>query len=264
MKLHGRITIYGEYLMRASTCGLVIPSQLHLATSEHINNLVHEKYDHSNDEVARYLERRCFATKSKLYGNLPFGFGLASSTVLAFLHLHPTKSISESIPIVNECDHNIHGFKPSGVDTASISRQAPGLFSIRGWEDIHVTSFPYTLVFLPAERERTLAEIKRRMNEGAASLTRIADDLTNQTISTGRLDYTLFLKYTRTLFIHSVYSKVATSFIATFLNSGIAAKAIGGLYDKAILIVWPNSKTAKRYMCNLTDYHHVSALDHKQ
>ncbi len=241
MILRGRITVYGEYLMKTRTRGLIIPSDLYLATSDHVDKPIHEDYDHSMDSVAGLLKRRNFVTECQIRGDLPFGFGLASSTTLAFLHTSRTLSIAHAITVVRDCDHEIHGFEPSGVDAAAISSQAPGFFSTSGWEGIQLCPIRCTLAFLPAERARALAEVEGCIMGSAATLSRIADALTNNVLATGVLDYGLLLDYSRALLSTPVYSKVAKSFIAEMLARGIVAKAIGGLYDKAILVVWANA-----------------------
>lgn len=254
MILHGRITVYGEYLIKTQTYGLVVPAQLYLATSDHADKPVHEAYDHSRDCVARFLKGRGFVTERQIHGDLPFGFGLASSTALAFLHTSRSHTLTEAISVVNDCDREMHGFVPSGFDSAAISRQVPGLFSTSEWKDVCLSPFLYTLVFPPAERTRTLVEIKGSMHAVIVRLSQLADSMSNRILVTGELDYPLLFEYSRILLKASVYSSVTGSLVERMLADGIAAKAIGGLYDKAILVVWPSVEAAERSMHLLDGY----------
>lgn len=233
--------------MKTCTRGLVIPSELCLASGEHVEKPVHRDYVHSLDHIARFLERRGIVTERQIRGDLPLGFGLASSTMLAFLHTSRSLSLANATQIVHECDREIHGFEPSGVDAAAIFSQGSGFYSTGGWERIQAPPLRCSLAFLPPERLRSLSEVENAMSGVAIVLTQLANAMSRGIERTGALDYGLFLDYSRVLFDASVYSSASREFVAKLLDAGIAAKAIGGLYDKAILVVWADVEAANRH-----------------
>ena len=241
MILHGRITVYGEYLMKTSTRGLIVPSACYLATDDYADKPRHAHYDPARDSVARMLEKFGVQPLTHVRGDLPFGYGLASSSALALLHLSRTRSRAQALSLVHDIDRAVHGFEPSGVDATAIFQQRSGFYSANGWEDVALRPLRVTLEFLPRERKRTLAEIEQRMREPTPALTRLAERMTARVASSGELDYDVLLDYCRVLLAADVYSQRARSRIAGLLDRGIAAKTIGGLYDKAVLVIWPVS-----------------------
>jgi hypothetical protein len=233
--------------MKSGTRGLVVPSRHYLATDDHADRPVHPRYDHAVDGVAQFLESRGLATRKTFRGDLPFSFGLAGSTLLAFLHIAGTLSPSESLAVVHDCDRAMHRFEPSGVDAAAISRQTAGLYSsAQGWEDVRFAVPRHTLLFPRAEGRRSLPEIEERMGEAGAALARNAGMLTEHVVLTGELHHEWMLDYCRRLAEAGVYSAESAAVIAALLARGVAAKCIGGLYDKAILVLWPDAETEAR------------------
>lgn len=254
MILRGRLTVYGEYLMKTRTRGLIVPTELCLATADEIDQPVHPDYDPARDRVAQWLRRQHIAPEQALVrGDLPFGFGLASSTALTFVHTARGRTRAEAAALSRGCDREIHGFEPSGMDAAAISHQADGFFSTQGWEPVQRPALRYTLVFLPAERRHSLADVETRIGASAEALSRIADALTSGLVRHAVLDYALLLDYALALAATGVYSSGAQSFVTPLLARGVVAKAIGGLYDKAILIVWPDAAAPARHQDLLID-----------
>ena len=89
----------------------------------------------------------------------------------------------------------------------------------------------------------------------AQSLVRICDncqqidltkEMTRALLETGRLDYDVLLEYCKTLRNCNVYSNQATDIVTQLIGTGIACKCVGGLYDKAILVLHPT-------VCSKTD-----------
>ena len=240
MILRGRLSIYGEYLMPLGTRGLMVPSPFLMATNEHDHIPLHPQYSHDRDSVARALQQKRIATRDHFRGDLPLGCGYAGSTVLALLHLQDNTGGDELQDLVHQCDQAIHGFTPSGVDVTSCIRQTPGFYWNREWETADLRTLQFSLLHFPKEGLRTLPEIQARMLDRPEPLSAIAATLTGGLIETGTLEYEPLLEYARLLLRRGVYSKPAESFIAHLTSEGFVAKGIGGLYDKAVLVVWPD------------------------
>jgi hypothetical protein len=238
VRLFGRISIYGEYLTGVVP-GLIAISDLYLGTAEHANMSECQGYDPKRDKVAALLRARGFATQSKLAGNLPLGYGLAGSTVLAFLHLHDQVPVEAAVQIATECDEIIHGFPPSGVDAMACLRQRGGFYHKRQWADTDLPRFEYTLALFPKLTFRPLAEIQATIGSNGRLLWPLADQLTNRVVSAGELDYEVLLEYCRVLLNLRVYSPVACEVVRACLNQRIVAKGIGGLHEKALLVISP-------------------------
>lgn len=256
MILRGRITVYGEYLMKQDTCGFILPTDLVLATGDTGGLQIHPRYDPSLDQTARVLERCGYRTQRRIYGDLPFGLGFASSTVLAALHLGPVSSFDEMRLAIQECDREIHGFEPSGMDFAAIASQTSGFYARGNWRHFQLSSFfPYSIVAPPPERLFPLSEIESIVSRSDRKLISIANKLTTGILSMGSLDYDAILDYSKVLSDLPIYSKVAKSLIDRLLESDVAAKAIGGLYDKAIVVIWESKDVAflKRHLLEGAD-----------
>lgn len=60
----------------------------------------------------------------------------------------------------------------------------------------------------------------------------------NKTIKdSGMINMDLLMEYSKILLESNVYSNNTSCFISSMLNMGIIAKGIGGLYDKAVLVI---------------------------
>lgn len=240
MRLFGRMSIYGEYLTGVAP-GLVAMSDLHLATDEHNDISGCKAYDPQKDTVAELLKGLGFATETKFRGNLPLGYGFAGSTILGFLHLRNQLSVEKATQIVTECDELIHGFRPSGLDSMACLHQRSGFYCRGQWTDIDVPRFEYTLVLFPKLISRPLVEIKATVASHARFLVPLADHLTNRIMGAAELDYDVLLEYCRVLVNLGVYSPVASAVIKSCLDQKVVAKGIGGLHDKALLVIWPQN-----------------------
>lgn len=58
---------------------------------------------------------------------------------------------------------------------------------------------------------------------------------------TGNLDLNLLFEYCKLLLSCNVYSDRATDIITHLISKGVSCKSIGGLYDKALLVIHPNN-----------------------
>lgn len=245
MRRCGRITVYGEYLMSSDVRGLIIPTPLYLATHDDAARPLHPEYDPSRDTVARTLLQRGVSVETTIRGDLPFGCGFASSTVLAFLHAGNQLPLRELLMFIQESDRAIHGFVPSGVDAAAVFHQSTGLYSARGWEPVPLSPLRYTLLLFPNERASTLAHVQERISDNPSKLIRIAGELTSKVTGRGELDYPLMIEYGLALLGLGVYSSMVDAFVHEMLSRGIVAKGIGGLYDKAVIVLWPEDTTMR-------------------
>ena len=151
MKLHGRITVFGEYLLKEnlSYC-LCLKSSLFLSNETEDSNSIHSSYDEAKDETIHLLRNLGIKIFSKIYGNLPLGYGLSSSTILSMLHLNSMER-QEIIALV---DKEINGFSPSELDYTSILKQANGIFGFGNWQQLKYFHPSYSLLVLPKEMKR--------------------------------------------------------------------------------------------------------------
>ena len=238
MRLFGRITVYGEYLMHDQTSGLVTASNLYMATSEDPEAPVHVEYDFRKDEVAAHLQRHGRPFHKVLRGNLPLGYGFASSTIISFLNLQrrlPSRQLERAVLGI---DMAIHGFRPSGADFEFCLKQKTGLYGPNGWTDVGVRRPHHSVVLWPQRGEMVLPEVRCAVLERGQELTQLAQALNAGVLNCDKLDYPLLLEYARVLRECHVYAPDVDEFVAEMLGRGIVAKATGGLYDKAVLLVW--------------------------
>lgn len=236
--LHGRLTVYGEYLMHDTGQGLIVPSRLVLATPDEVRVPWHADYDPLKDGVASILRAWGFSVHARIRGDMPLGCGLASSSMLAALHAG-TQLLARTRDIMNTVDAIIHGFEPSGLDASFCLRQRAGLFLSGRWTDISVSLMRCSLVLPTKEGAMNLAEVREHVLRRRQRLAGLAWEMSVEVLKTGRLPYEQMMAYCRTLAKCGVYSEQAQACIEHLSANEIAAKGIGGLYDKAVLIIWP-------------------------
>ncbi|MFJ1491672.1 hypothetical protein [Capnocytophaga canis] len=242
MRIYGRITIYGEYLMHGTISGLIIPSNLFLDTVNcgNINSL----YSKKKDNILPIIEKMGIKPCHTLYGNLPLGYGMAGSTALSLLHLSNIKDLELKKRIVHEIDKEIHGFIPSGIDFESCIRQEYGLYSTAsGWQTIDPLPISYSLFKFPKEKKMSLNEVKKKILSEKDLLIPIQNELNSIIRTKGTINFSLLKKYSKILLSIGVYSNKASVFISTLLRQGIIAKGIGGVYDKIVLVIHPEENT---------------------
>jgi hypothetical protein len=236
VRLAGRITVYGEHLMDGDAFGLIAPSALYLADDKDNDAPTHTNYDPSRDSVRAMLQRDGFPTCKNIRGNLPFGYGFASSSALALIHLRDLIP-SASIDIVDRLDASIHGFRPSGVDSQFHVRQRGGLYRNGEWIEVPDLELRWSCALLRKERRWTLPEARERIRQRRIGLSRLADKLSTHLLDRGFLSCELLLEYAVELFRTGAYSGQARQVINLALSQDIVAKGIGGVYDKAILFL---------------------------
>ena len=236
MRIYGRITVYGEYLMHGDIPGLIIPSELFLDTVS--SGDVVSLYSKEKDSVLPLIIKSGITPNHTLYGNLPLGYGMAGSTTLSLLHLSDLEDQDYKKKIVNEIDKEVHGFIPSGLDFESCIRQEWGLYcNASGWQSISPLPISYSLFKFPKEKRMDLVEVQNRVLSVKDRLEPLQVELNRTIEERDIIDLDLLREYSRVLLEAGVYSQSSSSFISTLLNQGVIAKGIGGLYDKVVLVI---------------------------
>lgn len=243
MRIHGRLIIYGEYLMHNDAQGLIVSSSQYLATPDDASSQEHPTYQPARDRVAALLSAQGYVPLPSVRGNLQFGCGFASSTVLTHLHLaHQNAQVKDRLS--RDIDHLLHGFEPSGVDTAHTVAQRSGLFGRSQWEVVDAVAPPCSAIILPAERKRTLAQVRERVDVHKSGLIDAANGMSSTVRARGEIEYDALLDYSQRLALAGVYSDGAQEVCDIGLARGVAVKGTGGLYDKALLVFWPPGASA--------------------
>ena len=240
MRLYGRLTLFGEYLMHDIGEGLVVPSRRVLGDESEERMRPHADYVPERDATRSTLARLGVSIERPVVrGDLPLGAGLAGSTLLGRILLRdlPEDRVRN---LLMEADRLIHGFPPSGMDLEFALRQEMGLFGPGGWRDVALSMPDMSLVTFPKEGDVALPEVRSRIMRRGETLGVIAADLADGCLR-GVISYETLLRYARELAAANVYSRMAASFSEDLLAKGIVVKGIGGLYDKAMLIVWPSN-----------------------
>ncbi len=259
MKLHGRITVFGEYLLKdnLSYC-LCIKSKLFLSNDKVDSTFIHSNYEVENDRTILLLQQIGINHFSKIYGNLPLGYGLASSTVLSLLHLNSVHR-KDLIEIIDE---EINGFPPSELDYVSITKQETGIFGFGLWQPMLEYHPHYSLIITPKERKRKLSDVKKELSIAQEKQISITQILFSELSVKGELNLLVFLEYCELLLAYDVYSTNAREIISVLIQKKIASKCIGGLYDKAILVM--HKTEAEKMECDefiLTNFNYAIIVE---
>lgn len=239
MVLHGRITVYGEYLMHGTCEGLVVPSSHVLASEDETRVPLHPDYAPRHDSVALLLAQHGIRCKNTFRGTLPLGYGLGSSSILCRLHIG-TQLVHEIPRLIDAIDAVVHGFAPSGLDSGWVQRQRPGLYMDGCWRDIPKPSLQLSLMFLEKECGCSLAETRARVLQVADDLAPLAEQMSHGLLTSGAIRYDYLLRYSEVLAAAGVYATGAQHLVTHMLSYGIATKGVGGLYDKALLVIRPS------------------------
>lgn len=230
MILNGRITIYGEFLMHDDAFGLIEKTKLFLSNEKSMNNK-HPYYKTENDKTFKYIKKQKLPINYNIKGNLPLGYGFASSSILSFLHLSNT----DNVELVNHIDSKIHGFKPSGLDSSYCKRNQGGLFAKGKWLNCNYPKQEWDCILLPKESNIKLLEVQKRILRNKNKLLCLTEEM-NKSIKENKFPKSHLFDYATELFSANVYSQQASRIIEYLLGKNIIAKCIGGLYDKAIIL----------------------------
>lgn len=237
MKLHGRITVFGEYLLREnlSYC-YCIKSKLFLSNSDTDSNFVHPTYEQGRDETIPLLRDAGVFNLGNIYGNLPFGYGLSSSTILSLLHMNS----AHRRDLVVSIDKAMCGFSPSELDYTTITKQENGVLGFGKWQPINDFHPTYSLITIPKDKKRKLPEVIKNLSTTLEKQIEITKNLFLELATKNVLNYDLLFEYSNHLLSCDVYSEKAKEIVTALLQKNIVAKCVGGLYDKAILVVHLN------------------------
>ncbi len=230
--------------MHDDTWGLIIPSSLYLRDDGEPRHL---HYDPSLDEVrARIvaMAQGSAVPALRISGNLPLGWGFASSSILTFLYA-AAMNIGDPQQIAQQVDSQVHRFPSSGMDSSFCLRQRPGYFRKGIWKDAPGDiMLDCSIALFPKERQRSLAEVRKALLSRRIALDSLARELSEQHLSES-VRFDRLFEYATELSRLGTYGELAATFIERTLAQGIIAKGIGGLYDKAVLVVWrPGDRTA--------------------
>lgn len=178
-------------------------------------------------------------TCTAVRGTLPLGHGFASSTALTILHLGGQhRECAEAI--ANRMDQGIHGFTPSGVDYWSITAGHSGYFGPAGWRSIaNSYRLNASALLVPENSYPDLAETCNKINGAADGLIPIARYLCATLRARHVLDYRALFDYAIYLRQIGAYLPRAEAIIDHVLSRGLVAKGVGGLTNKAVVIIWP-------------------------
>jgi hypothetical protein len=239
MVVSGRVTIFGEYLMHGSAEGLIVPSRLALATADEFGVQPHGDYRAERDWVRLHLSRMGLPVQTGIRGELPLGHGFAGSTALTLVHLNGWAA-ADIAAVAGRIDHILHGFPPSGVDFAAVVAGAPGLFTAGLWQPMPSVRIPdLSAVLVPAPGRFPLSATRERVLAVRERLAGPARHLCARLRRTDEIDYEGLLEYAVRLQAVGVYTRQATAVVGLFLACDVVAKCVGGLTNKAVIVVWP-------------------------
>jgi mevalonate kinase len=241
MKLHGRITLFGEaFGSLIDEATFSVPTRQALKTLSQTDEIVHPGVD-SSESIGRRLCELGFMTKDQLTridGDLPIGYGLASSTVLTLLQM---RSAGYSDEVTYDAAQAVDGFTvgspPTGADHAAILNQTSGTFGRGVWTPItfRLPDGPHLLI-PPRAGKSTKVAAKRAMQDQRDQLIPLVRSLLAGIRDDGEIDLQTLLRYSRILLETDVYSQTQHALIASLLAHGIVAKGSGGMYDCAVLV----------------------------
>lgn len=253
MIVNGRITLFGEYLMHSMTEGYMIPTVQALATPDEEKIPIHADYYPELDRVRIMLKTLGLPTCAAVRGTLPLGHGFASSTALTFLHLG-TRRREYAEDVIRQVDREMHGFSPSGVDYWSIISKRAGYFGPTGWRSAPDSYRPaVSALLVPENSQVDLTTTRNRITRAADTLIPIARYLHATLETQNTLDYRAMLDYAMRLRRIGVYLPRAEAIIDHMTSLGLVAKGIGGLTNKAVIILWPPEVQPTEQGCILAE-----------
>lgn len=262
MKLHGRITVFGEYLVKNKySYSLCLKSHNYLSNDINESKYIHKDYCISKDLSLNELNKLGYAvdkTKNTIYGNLPLGYGLSSSTVLTILHLN---SIFKK-GLIQKIDKVICGFSPSNLDYTSIIKQETGVMSPKGWISFNKLRICYSLILVPKEKLYSLKNIFPKLQEKLNLQISLTTNIFQYLIDNTKINYEMLYDYCKVLNSCNIYSKNSKYIVEDLLFAGVCAKCVGGLYDKALLVIYEQETDKIKYEGYLNDkYDYIRIIE---
>lgn len=245
MRLRGRISVFGEAFGSLLECATFsVPTRQELCSDN--DALAWDglnRYDPQLDGVGRQLADLGLVQRPlrTIAGDLPIQFGLASSTVLGFLHLGDLNS-EEAFRAIAASDGQANGFVPSGADHAAVSAQEPGVFGLGTWTPCEYQLPGGSHLLLPdPEGHTSKLAAALAMRGRSDTLSPLIRRLAGNLLAGDPLDEDAMHEYCRILLALGVYSRKQQQVIADLLGRGIIAKGVGAMCDRAILVMAPES-----------------------
>jgi hypothetical protein len=249
MKVFGRISIFGEHLINTLGVAMAIKAPFVLTSNYASVFNLKSNYDLEKDSVARIIYSDSNVTASaNIKGYFPFGFGFSGSTVLSLIHLRTSNKLANLETRIKEIDSEIHGFKSSGFDTISIIKQHEGILIDGKWINSNIFNYEYSLVIFDKEFSKNYELIKSNILEQSKGFDKYIQSILQSILDYDELKYNLLLGYSNLLLSCNIYSSPAYSLIQYMLNNGVVAKGIGGIYDKAVLVIWKDVKQKNSFL----------------
>ena len=248
-RVQGRYTLYGEFLMHGDVWGYVAPTPMHLRGARRGAGVGTWKAE--SDDIRQLVSRLGLKAQPAIEGDLPFGQGFASSTVLSLLHIGDQLSSAERRRVVDIFDWLSHGFEPSGLDYDAIVAQAPGFYRRGEWRQ----AAPLMLhgLFLRSSEPPviTLSKTRERIAGVADRLAPLAERLTTGIIYSSELDIEAFAEYCARLSRAGVYTREQMAVFEAAKAAGLMAKAVGGLHGRAMLVIGGSREELESYAVSL-------------
>jgi hypothetical protein len=137
------------------------------------------------------------------------------------------------------------GFQPSGGDQAAILAQQPGFYFRDSWRRAPELSVNGVFVVASADDTMPLLKVQTVMSSVLDRLAPIAEALRQSIDRRGVLDMDAFDDYCRVLLHAAIYTREQRETIEFAHSLRLSAKAIGGLHNKGLLVVGPDSGLEK-------------------
>lgn len=237
MKLRGRFTLYGEYLMHDVVEGYAAPVTTYLRSTSTDSLL--GGYNRARDTVRTKFISLGLRPSPTIEGSLAFGQGFASSTVLALLHCGNQIEGERRKILVEASDRSQHGFSPSGVDFSCVSRQYPIFYGGRQTRPAPYLKDPLTFACILNGGRKSISsvlECRQAILSARSRLVPLATDLTASIESSASVDLVSLKEYSRCLLQIGCYSVAQARFVEAGLRLGLAVKGIGAVKDCALVI----------------------------
>jgi hypothetical protein len=186
-------------------------------------------YEVDRDNVGPTLVRLGYVDEPRadIRGDLPIESGLASSTVLAVLHLDRWSG-DDVLDAISRIDQGSNGFPASGADSAAVLAQASGVYGLDGWRPLEFALPPGTHLLVPPKEclsDKLAPTLAMRAQRPA--LEPLIHALVATLESGGGLDLDCLADYSRILNSIGVYSRAQSDVIGSLLSRGVVAKGVG-------------------------------------
>jgi hypothetical protein len=170
-------------------------------------------------------------------GDLPVGYGLASSTVLGLLCLGQSETDTAYTSIMN-IDEQLDGFPHTPADFWAIKTQEAGLFGRDTWTPVSYTLPAGSHLLIPVrESKRSKLSATLALHAMGEELIPLIKRMSGMVLRGQAPETELLLQYSRILLSGDIYSRQQRDIILSLLERDIVAKGTGAMYDRAILVL---------------------------